>query len=280
MLITYLVTGCATINSPDLKLHKSEISKLPFCQSLENKFDDVDRDPEFSSYSDLSKVYEVKIDKFDIEKYSLEEEANSQGLAYGKYITDKKIWDKALSPVSASYDLIFDYAGLLYNNLVLPKKLLITRGGQYKQDDMLIDSDISYKAEGNFLLVSNPPSWKDFFTSPPNKPYVVKVSSLENAKKFKEEWKSSFTEGYDEGVCISYLNLLQSLKKLPDDYSARFAFIVAEYYTVTKPPEIESIIRDIQISKTEIKLGEKIYKVNDLGNFNNQKNWGEVSNGE
>ena len=275
------VTGCTTLQTPELK---TTTSVLPngYCVAVQDEqlsFKDTYIPSNAINYSNLAGVFDSgsSSNQSDYTKNDIFQEALEEGALYGKSLTNIRIWNEVLLISDDSNSLIFDYGSLLYSNIVLPKKLFISEGGQYKQEGLLHERNITFRVEGDFTIITNPPSWRNFFTPPPKNLHVVETSNLDTAKKHKSEWKKGFIEGYKEGVCLSYLEMLSGLKKLSSDYSSRYQYVVADHAGFTKSPSVKFIDQDVVVDGNAITLGIRIYKVKDRGFFDEQDNWGAPS---
>ena len=276
------VTGCMTLPTPSLEATPSVLPN-GYCTAIQNStvtFEGTYISSKAVKYSKLKDVIDVgiNVDVGDYSESDVYNEAINEGTKYGKSLTDSKIWSEVLSVSDESNSLIFDYSSLLYNNIVLPKKLFISEGGQFKQKGLLHERNLTYRVEGDFSIITNPPSWRNFFSAPPKNIYVVQTSSLVTAKKHKDEWGKGFLEGYNEGVCLSYLDMLRGLNKLSADYSARYQYVVADHAGFTKSPSVKFVDQDVIIDGNAITIGSRIYKVKDRGYFDEQSNWGTSSN--
>lgn len=248
-----------------------------YCSTAKNtafNFQDVIYPSKAQAIANLAGVFDEATTLADIKADDIFQEAKQEGEHYGKSLTDMKIWSEALMPANEASSLIYDYSSLLYNNIVLPKKMFVSEGGQYQQEGLLHERNLTYRVDGEFAIVTNPPSWRNFFAPPPKKVYEVKTQSLETALLHKGEWKSGFLAGYKEGVCLSYLDMLTGLKRLSSDYTARYQYVIADHAGITKPPNVKFVNQDLIEEENAITLGGRIYKVKDTGAFDDKKNWG------
>ena len=281
MLIAISVTGCTTLPTPNLKTTPSVLPN-GYC-SIVNKsnldFEGTYIPSVAMDYANLKGVYDsgLTADVSDHQEKDVYEEALDEGNKYGMSVTSAKIWAEVLMVSDEANSLIYDYSALLYNNIVLPKKLYISEGGQYKQDGLLHERDLTYRVEGDFSILTNPPSWRNFFVSPPKEIYRVESSDFAASSLHKDQWKKGFIDGYKEGVCASYLEMLSGLHKLRSDYIGRYQYVVADHGGVTRSPSVKFVDQDVIVEGNAITIGSRIYKVQDRGFFDEQSNWGKTN---
>lgn len=270
------MTGCASYQPAHLEYQ----TKPNFDQRCENSsasFDKASFKSSLATYSDPTKFFDSVLAEAESDKNAVDDikkAALDAGRMLGEHEAEIIFWDETLEPVSGQLDVIYNYRSIMYENLVLPKRLIVVNGSTQKSDNILTFREYSFRVEGEFTPVDRTTSWREFFPIRPSSMPTLSVVSFDPSRTNLDTWTEGLNKGYQEGVCFAFLNYHQGLVNLHDDFTQRYLYIVASKRGVTKRPEVKSIKVAIQGNDNQVDLNSTTYKVEDKGNFKNSINWG------
>lgn len=269
--------GCTTyLTAPNQPVADNILSK-DFCNDLVASHDLELLSTDISPYLNPKATTRSDDETAVASANEVYDDAFNEGSKFAASVTSINIWNTVLLDSNEALALIYDYSRLMYNNIVLPKKLYIKEGGHHKETGILVEQDALIQAEGEFLVTINPPSWRDFFKQPNKKPYEIQVADSMSAAHHSDKWNDGLKDGYNQGVCVAYHEYRQGLLRLKDDYLARYTYHVADKAGLVRPPQVRFVDMGIQVEGRTVKVGERIFKVTDQGDFEDSYEWGAIN---
>ncbi|MFT2111986.1 type IV secretory system conjugative DNA transfer family protein [Marinomonas sp. 2405UD68-3] len=277
MITVMLVTGCANSPMEHLELQaKPTLSSM--CENSEPDFSDLNFAKTIDNYYNPKKFFQEnkKLSSDDVREIeNIYEEAWNLGRKVGEFDTEATFWNSVLNPAASQLDIIYNYRSIMYDSLVLPKRLSIIEGGVEKDGSLLYDRGYTVVIDDDFVALTSEPSWRDFFHLPNKDVPVESVYSFDLTSSNMKAWKDGINDGYFEGVCLTLIDYQQSVLNLSSDFTQRYLYVVSERRGLTKKPDIKSVKMPVNISGRQIDLDLTTYKINDEGDFEDRRKWGK-----
>ncbi|MEL0638652.1 type IV secretory system conjugative DNA transfer family protein [Marinomonas sp. TI.3.20] len=228
------------------------------------------------TYKEPSQFFVTNLEDKNEDKNDAYEQGYKVGVSVGEGDTNPKLWTEALNIAQGPLDAIYNYRSIMYDTLVLPKRLQIIQGGRKKHDNFLTQNGYTLNVIGDFEIANNPITWRDWFPKLESKITVPEVQEFPITSITQKSWSDGLEKGYLQGVCLTYLDFLQAMKYLDSDFRERFTYVLASQRGLTKGPELSEIKIPLELKKKSAEIDRKITKLTDKGNFVEKEAWGKM----
>lgn len=214
--------------------------------------------------------------KKDMRMEALVEEALRVGAQGGLHWRYQQINERVLKPHAKYWDLIINFKPMIYEGRIFAPSVVRSEDVNDYGDEKHVAVNVSYTVEEEAVLISQPPTYRDYLEKFYPKPDLPHKAILPRDKKEAAIWKANVEKGWALGVSQANEIFHDALMELRRDYVGRMTFKDMVALDMMTAPRLEITKNGVTFNGRTMNVGEVIYQINGRPNYTSIEDWRTV----